>query len=424
MNPSRIILLVFFSALYFLNYVPRQSDFVLILIPYVLAFSGYLWICFKSNLSLSHLFLIALASRMLLIPSVPNLSDDIYRFIWDGSLIWDGISPYRYVPSQIIHEGFNSYTGLYDKLNSPNYYSVYPPISQFYFWIASISGIDHVLSFSIVCKAFYLLTEFGIWFYLFRTLRNLKQAKWAAIYLLNPLIITEHYGNLHFEGLMISFLALSLYMLYKSRFILSGILLSISVGVKLLPLMFLPLLWKYSGWSKKFIVSASLSCFIIFLPVVIGLDVLNFIESIDLYFGKFEFNASIHYLLRYFSLEIVGYNLIRYTGISFGLMTLVFIAYKTSQLKIRDFSNLAQSCFWVFVLYLLSATTVHPWYLSLVLFWIIFYRQNWIILWSLMIYGTYINYSYEPYAENLWVVLIEYSLVLIFLWIERRASLT
>ncbi|MEO1628626.1 MAG: mannosyltransferase, partial [Bacteroidota bacterium] len=46
------------------------------------------------------------------------------------------------------------------------------------------------------------------------------------------------------------------------------------------------------------------------------------------------------------------------------------------------------------------------------------------ILWSALIGLTYVNYSYETYVENLWVVAIEYSLVLgFFLWEWRTKSM-
>jgi hypothetical protein len=45
----------------------------------------------------------------------------------------------------------------------------------------------------------------------------------------------------------------------------------------------------------------------------------------------------------------------------------------------------------------------------------VFTNERFPIIWSFLIFGTYINYSYTPYDENLWVVAIEYILILIYI---------
>ena len=39
--------------------------------------------------------------RLALIPSEPFLSDDIYRYLWDGKVFVAGINPYEYAPLDI-----------------------------------------------------------------------------------------------------------------------------------------------------------------------------------------------------------------------------------------------------------------------------------------------------------------------------------
>ena len=42
---------------------------------------------------------VAVAARALLVPGAPTLSDDAYRFVWDGRVQAAGFNPYRYVPA-------------------------------------------------------------------------------------------------------------------------------------------------------------------------------------------------------------------------------------------------------------------------------------------------------------------------------------
>ena len=68
-----------------------------------------------------------------------------------------------------------------------------------------------------------------------------------------------------------------------------------------------------------------LLCFLILLglifPLLNGVFVQNFGDSIGLYFQKFEFNASVYYLLRWVGYQTKGYNLIATIGPRLALGT-------------------------------------------------------------------------------------------------------
>ena len=114
--------------------------------------------------------------------------------------------------------------------------------------------------------------------------------KKALIYLLNPLIIVEILGNMHFEGVMITIFIWSMVMLYDNRYILSSILLALSIGVKLVPIFFIPIIAKYLWKSPKrntYIITLICCGILIGLPLILGVNWQNFGKSIDLYFQKF-----------------------------------------------------------------------------------------------------------------------------------------
>ena len=107
-----------------LGYGPAQSGFGWIAGLHGAAFLVYLLIYKKANSPTSLYFFLGVAvlARLLLIGAFPQLSDDIYRFVWDGRLINQGVNPFAQLPAYYMQEG-NQLPGLtpdlFARLNSP-----------------------------------------------------------------------------------------------------------------------------------------------------------------------------------------------------------------------------------------------------------------------------------------------------------------
>lgn len=133
---------------------------------------------------------------------------------------------------------------------------------------------------------------------------------------------------------------------------------------------------------------------------------------------KFEFNASIYYLFREFGYYWVGYNWIHQAGPFLAILVLLGISSMAFFEKNWNWKSLFDRMLFAICLYLALATIVHPWYVSLPIVMCLFTRFRFPILWSGLVFLTYINYSYSEYFENLWMVSIEYILVFGFLTYE------
>jgi hypothetical protein len=307
---------------------------------------------------------------------------------------------------------------LFDNLNSPGYYSIYPPFGQIIAYLATWHPTDNYILESIIFKTFMFISEIGSMLFIYKVISLLgMNIDRIIVYALNPLIIIEIMGNIHFEGFMIFFLSASLFFLFKNRSLLTSSALSLSIASKLLPLMFVPIYFlKVSKSTRKwFLLTLTLFLVIFFGPFLFDNQIIsNFSDSIDLYVKKFEFNGSIYYLLRSFGYYIKGFNLIHIIGPILSIATVILILllalfFKKSETKSDgDFISVL---LFSFTIYLLLATTVHPWYLCVPILLSLFTRYSYPIYWSGLIFITYINYSYIPFYENYFVVIVEYIIV-------------
>lgn len=414
-----------------LGYFVEQSDFFLLISLYAPLFLIYLILSFRpqSHFSIRLFLFTAVLGRFLLLFAFPGLSDDVYRFIWDGRMWLQGVNPFDLLPSEWMQEHGSSPAlpqELFEQLNSPDYFTIYPPVNQGIFALAAWLFPDSLFRSMWLMKLFLFACELGSLFLLWELLPlfGLDRDR-ILLYALNPLILIEICGNLHFEGAMIFFLLLALYFLKKERITFSAVAFALSVASKLLPLMFLPLLIRRLGWRKSiyYYGITGFLLILLFLPLFSEQFLYGFTGSLDLYFRKFEFNASLYYLLRWLGYQFVGYNLIASIGPLLALGVLAGIAGMVIGEKKPDLNKLPAALFRVICLYLFAATTVHPWYAALPIVLSLFTPFRFPVLWSGLIMLTYINYNYTPYWENLWIVGMEYSLVILTgLWEYRQYS--
>lgn len=433
-----------------LGFFVQQSDFVPIISQYGIFFFLYILIFKYTNDRSKIIFFIGVSIllRFILLFTLPNLSDDVYRFIWDGRLLVNGHNPFDFLPSYYIENkvsipGINE--ALFQKLNSPEYFTIYPPVAQGVFAFSCWLFPNSILGSAITMKVFLFLCEIGSLFFIKRLLDRFQlPAKNILLYALNPLIIIELCGNLHFEAAMICFLLSAVFFLVKNKpnhihkltsshlvnkvnsklppkyFILSAFSISLSIASKLLPLMFLPFLIKRLGWKKsiQYFGMVGIVIVLLFTPLLSGAFFNNFGASLDLYFQKFEFNASIYYAIRWVGYQVVGYNWIQSAGPTLAVIVLLGILATALLEKKFDWKNLFGKMLFAICLYLAFATIVHPWYVSLPVVLCLFTRFRFPILWSGLVFLTYINYSYGSYFENLWMVRVEYILVFSLLTYE------
>jgi len=405
------------GVIYITYFLSRNETFPL-LVTYSLIFIAYAGVLLLASTERETIFLlgIALLARFLLLPATPNLSDDYYRFLWDGMLINHDIHPFAHLPSALVAQGYLEQfpaiaPTLYQQMNSPDYFTIYPPVCQALFATASFLFPNSIEGGIIILRLPMLMAEVVSIYFLIKLLKIYElPVKYALLYALNPLVILELSGNLHFEVLMICFLLISLYLFQQGRLWLSSIFFALAVCTKLVPLIFLPLFIRRLGMKQAvyYFSLVGIASVLLFLPLL-NFELLQGLQSsIGLYFQKFEFNASIYYIVREIGYAVKGFNIIEKSGkwmaiAAFGCIILFTI--------FERYKRLPEAFLWVLFIYYLFATIVHPWYVAPLVAFSVFSKFRFAVIWSLVIFFSYAGYHSGGFTENMTIVFIEYIVV-------------
>jgi alpha-1,6-mannosyltransferase len=193
-----------------------------------------------SSTPLAIIFAFAILFRALLVFTPPTLSDDMFRYVWDGRVQADGISPYSYPPDAAQLSGLRDKV-IFPRINRADVVTVYPAGAELAY--AAIWRIipDSARWFQIVMAACDLLAG-GLLVLLLRALR--LPDRLALIYLWSPLVIFETAHAAHVDGLVLPLLVAAWLARVKARDGWVGALLGAASAIKLYPALLLPALWR------------------------------------------------------------------------------------------------------------------------------------------------------------------------------------
>lgn len=415
-----LLLLVIILLSYF---IPREQFLVFISL-FIVGFVSNIYLFKKVGVE-REIYHLGLFLRLLTLFSIPLMSDDYFRFLWDGAMSLQAVNPLEMTPEEFKKTNALSpyLNSLFEGMNSPTYFTVYPPLNQGVFYLANLLSGESVFGGVVIIRLFLIVSEVFVYKGIVKLLKKLKfDSKWSVLYWLNPMVIMELSGNLHMESIMIAGFLWTIIFLNEKQLIPAAIALALSVNGKLHTLMFIPLILSFIGGKSfiKFICFFSLAMLISIIPFV-SLDfILNLSQSLNLYFQSFEFNASIFYLIRELGYLFKGYDLIRSVGPLLSVISIIVILVISLKSQVVDLQELIKRSMLIFLVFLLLGNTIHPWYVSLFLVLCILNNTYVGFVWSFLILLTYFTYHSVSYDENLWLVLIEYLVVFVFLFFERK----
>jgi hypothetical protein len=225
------------------------------------------WIVTRSRASNSTLLIVlafAVIFRVSILFAPPYLSDDIYRYVWDGRVQAAGINPYRYIPAAPELAGLRDET-IYPKINRRDWaHTIYPPVAQIVFFLTT--RISESVTWM---KATMLLFELVTIWAIAQLLTLLGRAKQnLLLYAWHPLVIWEFAGSGHVDAVAIAFIALAFLAWQKKSDPGAGFMLACASLAKLFPVVLVPAMLKRDRWKIVPVFGATLIAgYLIYLSV-------------------------------------------------------------------------------------------------------------------------------------------------------------
>jgi len=435
-NKLTVLLLLASFCLYgVFAYDLARTDYSTLISLYIVLFGLFVKIVTTNKNNFKPLVIVAILSRLIFLFAIPNLSQDFYRFIWDGRMILQGYNPYLHTPESFINLGQAPVSQAKDLVSgmqvlNASHYSNYPPINQLLFTLANVFSSANILGSVIGLRLLIIAADIGTLYFGAKLLEKLGLSKHKIFwFILNPFIIIELTGNLHFESVMIFFLILSLYLLHKNKWQWAAVVFALSISTKLVPLLFLPLFVKWFRLKNdstkidfkklfSFYIIIGSTTLLLFAPFFSMQFISNYSKTVGLWFGNFEFNASVYYIARAIGYAITGYNQIAIIGKALPLLIFISIWILALTRKNQDFLTLLTSMLLAMTFYLLLSTTVHPWYVASLLILGLFTNYKLPIVWSFIVIISYLAYANADNTENLWLIGLEYLVVYFILFLD------
>src|SRR6266853_1665817 len=215
------------------------------------------WLIVRARSARSTLIIVLVLAgvfRLSIIFAPPYLSDDIYRYVWDGRVQAAGINPYRYMPADEHLQSLRD-EEIYPKINRRDYaHTMYPPAAEAtYFLTTRIS--ESVTWMKLTIVGFELIT---VWL-LMELLASFGMPRQRIlIYAWHPLAVWEFAGSGHIDPLAFAFIALALLARRRNWETATGISLGLATLAKLFPIVLFPALYKRWGWKMPIALVATI----------------------------------------------------------------------------------------------------------------------------------------------------------------------
>lgn len=282
--------------------------------------------------------LVAVLVRGVLLAGEGGLSDDLFRYLWEGQVTAAGGNPYVHAPADPIWDEIAAHDPIRAAVNHPQVPTIYPPLALQIFAVLAKIAYD-----PLSIRGFMGLCDAGIAFVLAKLLDARGRSRDGAwLYALMPLGAIEAAHGGHLESAAILPMVIGLLAWERGRPGLGWV--GIAALVKLLPALVLPALWRRSPWLLLLVAGLAALTAMPFLDGGIAL-----VSGLGTYARHWSFNGSLHPLLELGIGEAAR-------PVCAGIAALMV---GSALWRHRDPARVA---LWVGAAFVLCSPTVHPWY--------------------------------------------------------------
>lgn len=297
----------------------------------------------RSRLGLGRIVAAAIAFRVLFVFLTPTLSDDVWRYLWDGKVARAGINPYAHAPDA------SALVALRDedwgRVNHRSIPTIYPPVAQVLFRIAAPGGLA---AWKGIVLAFDVLTMMALARGLRAAGRPIEQ---LVFYAWNPLILVELVWNAHVDAAAAALLACAVVACSRGKQRGATALVSLAAGVKVFPVLLLPRVVGASRLHRAWWIPFAIGG--VFTAPYLGAGWRALLTALCVYARNWEFNGFVYETLRH-----VGANP---RGVRLALVGLLLAATGVATARVRA---PADAALWIVFTVVVLNPTVHPWYVT------------------------------------------------------------
>ena len=231
--------------------------------------------------------------RAVMLPSVPMHEVDIYRYLWDGAVLSEGVSPYRYAPQEVLdaisipceslesdlsrlvalRETHASLANILGRIHYGEYPSPYPSVSQLVFAVGAQITPSGTSPYArvVIMKGLLVLCDLATLLLVIALLKKTgRHVGWSLAYGWCPLLLKEIANGGHLDSIAMMFCTAAVWLEVrgcarpteqsKRSALVVGFVLALAIGAKLYPVVLLP--WFVILWWRRGSASLALVCLV------------------------------------------------------------------------------------------------------------------------------------------------------------------
>jgi len=346
----------------------------------------------RKHISTFLILFFAVVFRVTLLFSPPTLSDDVFRYVWDGSIQNHGINPYLYPPEASDISAFRDQ--YWTSINNKHIPTIYPPLLQILFRVADLTSHTPM-----AMKVLFMVCDIGVISIVLLLLRLYAlPPDRVLIYAWNPLVLVEFAGSGHNDTLALVLMMAALYAIMRDRYLLSILWLALSFVSKFFSVVLIPSFFIQIRKIQPFL----LFPFVVVLFYLLYIDAgMKLFEGLMVYGDKWRFNDSLFTL----ALQATGSLTQAKIVIAAIFLTIILVRLVSGKDHMRTAYILVGA-------YLLLTPTLQVWYMVWIIPFLCFYpNRAWLLLSGLTVlsYNVLIQFVQTGiWHEAMWVRYAEY----------------